>query len=159
MKTWIKRTLIGLLTTGAIFGGLGAWAHNHHRGWGAMSDEEAGMAKAYIVKRIGSRLDLDAGQQAKLGTLADAMHEQRKALVGSTTDPRREMGSLIDGAQFDRTRATALIDAKVVAVREKSPAVVGAMADFYDSLRPEQQTKVRSMLAERGHGHDDEHRR
>ena len=153
MKTWIKRTLIGLFGATALFGGLAAWAHNHHgHGWRAMSEEDAAQMKTRTVDRIGSKLDLDAAQKAKLGVLADALRLQRNALVGTTGNPRADTQGLIAGSTFDRDKAKALIDAKVGAVSTQSPAVVAAMADFYDSLKPEQQAKVRDFLASRGRG-------
>jgi len=153
MKTWIKRTLIGLAAAGTLFGGLAAWAHNHHgHGWRAMSEEDSVQMKTRMVERIGGKLDLDAAQKAKLGVLADTLRTQRNALVGTTSNPRAEMQGLIAGPTFDRAKAKALIDAKVGAVTTQSPAVVAAMADFYDSLKPEQQAKVRDFMASRGRG-------
>ena len=161
MKTWIKRTLIGLVGAAAVFGGLAAWAHNspYRHGWQAMSAEDAATMKAKVIERVGSHLDLDAAQKAKLGVLADKLREQRNALVGTTADPRAELQGLVAGNTFDRARASALIQEKLAAVNTKSPEVVTAMADFYDSLKPEQQAKLREFMArhhghERGHGHD-----
>ena len=157
MKTWIKRTLIGIFGATALFGGLAAWAHNHHgHGWRDMSEEDAAQMKTRIVERIGSKLDLDTAQKAKLGLLADSLRAQRNALVGTTSNPRAEMQGLIAGSTFDRAKAKALIDAKVGAVNTQSPAVVAAMADFYDSLKPEQQAKVREYLA-KGRGRHGSH--
>ena len=157
MKTWIKRTLIGIFGATALFGGLAAWAHNHHgHGWRAMSEEDAAQMKTRMVERIGSKLDLDTAQKAKLGLLADSLRAQRNALVGTTSNPRAEMQGLIAGSTFDRAKAKALIDAKVGAVNTQSPAVVAAMADFYDSLKPEQQAKVREYLA-KGRGRHGSH--
>ena len=155
MKTWIKRTLIGLAAAGVLFGGLAAWANKHHgHGWRTMSEADAAQMKARVVDRIGSKLDLDAAQKVKLGVLADSLRVQRNALVasidGKGTDPRAEVQGLIAGSTFDRTKAKALIDAKVGAVNTQSPAVLAAMADFYDSLKPEQQARVREFLASRG---------
>ena len=152
MKIWIKRTLIAVFGATAIFAGLGAWAHNHHggHGWRAMSEQDAAAMKAKVIEKVGSKLELDATQKAKLGVLADKMREQRNALVGNTTDPRAEVQALIAGPAFDRARASALIEAKVGAVNAKSPEVLNAAADFFDSLRPDQQAKVREFLASRG---------
>ena len=61
--------------------------------------------------------------------------------------PRAELQALIAGSSFDRAKAQALVDGKTAAVRDKAPAVVTAMADFYDSLKPEQQQQLREMLA------------
>ena len=150
MKRWIKRTLIGLLATGALFGGLAAWAHKsyHHRfGWNAISEADAAEMKGRIIEKVGSKLDLDAGQKARLGLLADALREQRNAFVASSADPRTEAQGLIAGNTFDRAKAQQFINAKTAVVNSGSPAVIAAMADFYDSLRPDQQAKVREMLS------------
>ena len=152
MKTWIKRSLIGLAVVGTLFGGVAVWAHNHYRaGWHALSEQDGARMKEHLVKRVGKRLDLDAVQKAKLGTLADKLREQRNALVGSSTDPRTEVTGLIAGPTFDRAKAGSLIDTKVAALTGKSPEVVAALADFYDSLKPEQQAQVRQFVARGGH--------
>lgn len=153
MKPWIKRALIGIFGASVLFGGLAACSHRHHyaHGWQAMSEEDAAKMKAKIVERVGSRLDLDEAQKAKLGVLADKLREQRNALVGNSTDPRAEVASLVAGASFDRAKANSLVEAKTGAITSKSPEVIAAMADFYDSLKPEQQAKVREFMAKRGH--------
>jgi Spy/CpxP family protein refolding chaperone len=61
------------------------------------------------------------------------------------------MKAVLAGSQFDRSRAQALVEAKTAAMREASPAVIAAAADFYDSLKPEQQQKVRGYLERGGH--------
>ena len=155
MKTWIKRTLIGLAAATTLFGGLAAWAHNHHgHGWRAMSEQDAAQMKTRMVDKLGSKLDLDATQKAKLGLLADKLREQRNALVEGSADPRAELAAMMAGPSFDRAKAKSLIDGKLAAVNTKSPEVVAAMADFYDSLKPEQQAMVREYMAKRSHrGH------
>ncbi len=153
MKPWIKRALIGIFGASVLFGGLAACSHRgaYSHGWQAMSEEDAAKMKAKMVERVGSRLDLDEAQKAKLGVLADKLREQRNALVGSSTDPRAEMASLVAGPTFDRAKAKSLVEAKTGAITSKSPEVITAMADFYDSLKPEQQAKVRDFMAKRGH--------
>ena len=153
MKPWIKRALIGIFGASVLFGGLAACSHrgSYSHGWQAMSEEDAAKTKAKIVERVGSRLDLDEAQKAKLGVLADKLREQRNALVGNTSDPRAEMASLVAGPTFDRAKAKSLVEAKTGAITSKSPEVIATMADFYDSLKPEQQAKVREFMAKRGH--------
>ena len=152
MKSWIKRTLIGLFAAGTLLGGLAACSHGMHRhGWHAMSDADMAQMKTRMVDRVGSKLDLDEAQKAKLGVLADQMQAQRKAFIGNGAEPRAELQSLIAGPTFDRAKAATLIEAKVGAVQSQSPAVVAALADFYDSLKPEQQAKVREFMAQRRH--------
>jgi|SRR5450631_2628303 len=154
MKRWMKRSLVGLLGAAAILGGISAWAHeHHHHGWQAMTEQDAAAMKARVVEKVGKHLNLDAAQKAKLATLADRLRDQQVALTGANTDPRADMQSLVAGPTFDRAKAQVLIQAKVSAVTTKSPEVVTALADFYDSLKPEQQAKVREFMARRGGGH------
>lgn len=151
MKRWIKRTLITVFGVTALFGGLAAWASNHyHHRWGSMNAEQRAEMRTRVLERIGSQLELDAAQKAKLAVLADQLQAQRAAIVGTTTNPRAELQGLIAGPAFDRTRAGALLETKLSAVHVAAPQVVNALADFYDSLRPEQQAKVRDFLS-RGH--------
>jgi Spy/CpxP family protein refolding chaperone len=155
-KPWMKRTFIGLAAVGALFGGLAAWAHHRHGphiGWQAMSAEDASRMKARLVEKVGRKLDLDEAQKAKLGALADQLREGRNAVVASTPDPRAELRKLVEGSSFDRNKANALVQAQIGALTTQSPALINAIADFYDSLKPEQQAKVRDFMARRGrHG-------
>ena len=151
MKPWLKRTLIGLIGVTALFGTVAAFSHHHWHahGWQAMSEEDAARLKARLVEKAGRKLDLDEAQKARLGLLADKLREQRNALVGNGPNPRTELQALVGGPTFDRERAARLVQEKTGALQAKSPEVIAALADFYDSLRPEQQAKVRQFI-ERG---------
>ena len=149
MKTWIRRTLIGLASVTALFGGLAAWA-GHAYGWHGHGDPAERQAR--IVDFASRRLDLDAAQKARLEALAVAVQAQRQALVGDAANPRAELQQLIAGPAFDRTQAGALLQAKIRALQLKSPELINAFGDFYDSLRPDQQGKLREALS-RGHRH------
>ena len=150
MKTWIRRTLITLAAVGTLGGGLAACSYGGHHGGhhrGPMTEADVQQLRTRFIDKAASKLDLDAAQQARLATLADALQAQRTALMTGGADPRAEMQALVAGTSFDRSRAQALVDGKTTAVRDKAPAVVTAMADFYDSLKPAQQQQLRDMLA------------
>ncbi len=146
MKTWIKRTLIALAASATLLGGLAACSHNRF-GHGPMSEADIVLMRARFIDKASRKLDLDAAQQARLGVLADAIKDQRAALLAGGTGPRAELQALLAGSSFDRSRAQALVDGKTAAVRDKAPALVAAMGDFYDSLNPTQQQKLREMMA------------
>jgi Spy/CpxP family protein refolding chaperone len=148
MKTWIRRTLIAVLGAAAVLGGLAACAHRGHD-WQAMSAEDSARFKTKMIERVSDKLALDATQKAKLSVLADKVQEQHQALKGKTPDVHADIAALISGPSFDRARAQALVQAKTSAITSKSPEVIAAAADFYDSLRPEQQQKVRDLIASR----------
>jgi Spy/CpxP family protein refolding chaperone len=146
MKIWIKRSLITLFGATLLAGGLTACGHRMH---GPVSDEKVAEFRVKLIDRAGKELELNDAQKAKLGVLADKLRDQRVALMGTGTDPRAQVQALVAGAQFDKARAQALVDEKTAALRAKSPEVIAAMADFYDSLNPTQQQKVRDFMQRR----------
>ncbi len=150
MKTWLKRTLIGLSAVTVLLGGLAACGHrgDHARGW---SDERITDVRGKVIDKVSSKLDLNADQKAKLGVLADQMIASRKAFRGDS-DPRTEIQALIAGDRFDRSKAQQLLDQKLQAAQGNGPQILSAFGDFYDSLNPEQQKQVRERLERRGHG-------
>ncbi len=154
MKPWIKRSLIGVFGAGIALGGLSACGDRHERH--RMGGEYESKFAQKMVDRVSSELELSDVQRQQLVVLSDRVRDQRKALVGSTSDPRAELQSLVSGAQFDRARALTIVEEKTNAIRGKSPEVIAAIADFFDSLNPTQQQKLRDHLQKRnrwfGHG-------
>lgn len=152
MRPWIKRTVFGLFGATVALGGLTACGHRYgHERFADMSAEEQAQFRQRALDRVASRLDLNEEQKKRLDVLATKLQQQRAALRG-TTDPRAEVGSLIAGEKFDRAKAQTLVSEKVAAVNAGSPEVIAAFGDFYDSLSPAQQGKVRDFLQRRHHG-------
>ena len=150
MKTWIKRSLFGLATVAITLGGLAACGTGRHHG--PMTEAQMTEMRGRIVDRVSSELSLDATQKQHLLALADQVQAQKRALTGGAADPRAEWQALIAGPQFDVAKAQSLVSEKTEAVRNQSPAVIAAAATFFDSLRPEQQQKVRDFLNRSRHG-------
>lgn len=152
MKTWIRRTLVGLFGTTLLVGTLGAIVGCSHRSHSAMSEGERAEWRARLVDKAAGKLDLDATQKEKLAALTALMAAERGKVMGAT-DPRAELLGLVAGERFDRSRAQAFVEQRTSALREATPALVAATADFYDGLRPEQQAKLREYLQRsRRHG-------
>jgi Spy/CpxP family protein refolding chaperone len=150
MKPWIRRTLIGLFGATIIMGGLTACGHRYdgRHGWN-MSAEDRVKFRDRMIDRVSNKLDLNEDQKKRLVVLAGKLHEQRAALAGQAGDTRAAVQALVAGDKFDRARAQALVSEKTAAVTAKSPEVIAALADFYDSLTPAQQAKVREFMQHR----------
>ena len=151
MKPWIKRSLIALTSATVVIGGLTACGTrgDHARGW---SDERVTEMRGKAVEKISSKLELNAGQKAKLEVLVDEMIASRKAMRGESGDVRTDIQALIAGDKFDRSKAQQMLDQKTRVLQGSGPKVLAAFGDFYDSLNPEQQKQVRERLERRGHG-------
>ncbi|MFP8835562.1 Spy/CpxP family protein refolding chaperone [Hydrogenophaga sp. XSHU_21] len=147
MKTWIKRTLIGLASATVLVGGLSACGRHHEHG--PASAERISEWRGKAIERVSGRLDLSAEQRQKLEVLADKLIAQRTAMVGQGGDPRTEMKALVAGEKFDRARALNLLDEKTRVLQVGTPEVIEALANFYDSLNPTQQAEVREFMEKR----------
>ena len=153
MRPWLKRSLIGIFGASILIGSMAGCSHQRHHGYfgDRTSDADRAEKRAHMVDKASRKLDLDAAQKAKLTVLADTLEAQRKSMKASGGEPHAELKAVLAGKQFDREKAQSLVDAKTTAMRSASPAVISAAADFYDSLKPEQQQKVREVLDRWGH--------
>ncbi|MFT4266134.1 MAG: periplasmic heavy metal sensor [Xenophilus sp.] len=140
MKAWIRRSLFGLFGGALVAGSLAGCADRHRHGWGGADSAEF---RERIVARMSSRLGLDAAQRAKLNVLADRLQALREAGGGET---RSQFKALFAADKLDRQRAAQLVDEKTAAVRTGSADVIAAAGDFFDSLNPAQQQKVREFM-------------
>lgn len=157
MKPWIKRSLFTLFGASVLIGGLSACSSHPRWGHGPMDETQMTEMRGKMVERISSKLSLDATQRQKLDALADALQAQRRALKGEGGQPREAFQSLMSGSTFDRERARSLLTEKTQTLQQGGPAVIDAMGDFFDSLKPEQQAQVREMM-QRGRGGWGHHR-
>ena len=150
MKTWIKRSLIGLTAVTIVLTGLTACGSrgDHARGW---SYDRITEMRGKTIEKISDKLELNTDQKAKLGVLADEMIASRKAFMGNSADPRADMKALVAGEKFDRSKAQAMLEQKTQVMQGNGPKMLSAFGDFYDSLTPAQQQQVRAKMDRRGH--------
>jgi len=150
MTPWLKRTFVGLFGAPAWAGAPGAASSHMH--WHARREAHVEKFASRAADKLAQALDLDDAQRERLGTLVDRLQAQRSALRGEA-DPRLELQALVADDTFDRWRAQDLVNARLLAVRHEGPRVIAAMGDFFDSLRPDQQQKVRRFLQRGDHAH------
>lgn len=145
-----KRTLIGAFAATFLVFGLSACGHRHHEYGAQMSAEQYAQKRDKMVDWATKKLELNADQRQRLSVVGDKLFEQRTALIGTTKDPRAEIKALVAGDKFDTARAQAMVTEKTGAINAKSPEVIAAIADFYNSLNAIQQQKVRDYMEGRG---------
>lgn len=148
MTPWIKRSLIGLFGLSVALGGLTACGHRHDGGGWQLGAQEQGPFRQRVLDRVAARMELNTEQKQRLAAVADKLREQRLALAGQGGV---QVQALVAGDKFDRARAQTLIAEKTAAVNARSPELVSAFGDFYDSLNPAQQAKLREFM-QRRHG-------
>ena len=155
MKLWIKRTLATALGATLVIGSLSACSSSrehgreHGRFGGNMTEADMTARQTRMVEYAGKKLDLNDAQKQRLSVLGDKLREQRSVLMGASKDPRAELQGIVAGTTFDKAKAQAMVEEKTAVLRSKSPEVITAAADFYDSLNPAQQQQVRELMQRR----------
>jgi periplasmic protein CpxP/Spy len=157
MKTWIKRTLIAVAGATLVLGTLTACGypgghHEGHRGehrHGGWSEERITEMRGKAVDRVSRQLNLNAEQRKKLDALANEMQASQRALQGEGPAPREALAAMLASSTMDRQAATQFLNQKTQVVQSRSPQVINAMGDFFDSLTPDQQAQVRAFLEKR----------
>jgi Spy/CpxP family protein refolding chaperone len=144
MKISIKKTLISIFAVTLVTGALAGCSREHHSNWSAEDT-------ARMRDKVADKLDLTTPQRQKLTVLVDQLLVVKNSVRGDSADPRSEFSTLISGDTFDRAKAQGMLDDKTKALQADGPATITALADFYDSLDPQQQAKVREKLGPR-HG-------
>ena len=146
MKFSLKKILLGV-AGGALVLGAVSGCSGRHSGHGSEADQAKHQSR--MVDKASKKLELTEPQKQQLTVLADKLQQQRSALMGASNDPRAELQALLAGNKLDKSKAQALLDEKTVAIKNKSPEVIAAAADFYDSLNPAQQQQIRDLMSRR----------
>ena len=133
---------------GRHFGGH--HGHHHHVHHGGRFDGDAADLVELLADRISQRLDLNDEQEARLARLLAAAQQPRPALRRAVLVP--ELRALLAGTTLDREAARLLLSERVAAVQAAAPALIDALADFFDVLDAEQQQVLRFMLRLKGRG-------
>lgn len=138
--------VIGLL---AVLGA--AWAK--HNGYCAGGDR-----MQYVAERVARKLDLTDEQQAKLQTFTETLRQLRGDWGGRRKALTDELAGLLAAPSLDRNRVGELLDEQHQAMARRKGKIVDAFADFSDSLKPEQRTRLSELSGERlghrwGHPH------
>ncbi len=141
MKTatkWILVSVGGIaLVSTLAFGGS---RYGHH-------DPEAFAER--LMERVTEKLELNAAQTEKLHGIKDAITDAREKLRENRKDKRDEVLTLLEQPTLDQEKAMALLTERGDAMKEQAPKVIAAIADFYDSLTPEQQQTLRESIKKR----------
>jgi len=140
-----RLTKIAIVSSVLVIGaGMLAACGYHHK----TPEERA----EWIVKKVSDELDLNDMQKEKLDVVKTEMMKLRKEFNGDRASTRKQVLALVSQPTLDRDALMNMINVRTQAVSNDAPQIVAAFGDFYDSLNPEQQAKVREHI-EKGMEH------
>jgi protein CpxP len=148
METAMNKTRLALIAGAVVLAGALSACNPHH-----FNKEDRAEHAAWIVESIGRKLDLNDAQKAKLDIVKTRLLAAREEADTRRDADAKEIVALLSQPTFDRARAEALVQSHTRAIETKAAEVIAAFGDFYDSLTPAQQQKLRERVESRINGH------
>ncbi|UCB55006.1 MAG: Spy/CpxP family protein refolding chaperone [Thiotrichales bacterium] len=134
-----KRSII-LVTGGALLV-AGVVACNHGMYFG--SAEERG---EWMVEKVTRELELNRLQQDKLTAVKDEFLDLRRTMRSDREQTRTDVLAMLQQPTLDRDRANTIVAQYVDKVSARSPRIIDAVGNFYDSLDDEQREELTGFI-------------
>ena len=99
-----------------------------------------------ITQSSTKKLDLNETQKASLNTLKEELLSTRQAMKSNREADFSILQELLSQSRFDQERANTAMDSHIQEISSRAPGVISAVADFWDSLNPEQQATVKTKI-------------
>lgn len=100
----------------------------------------------HITKSITKKLGLNETQQAKLNSLKEEILSSRQAMKTNREAGFSTLRELLSQPHFDQERANTALDNHLQTISSRTPDVISAVGNFWDSLNPEQQATVKAKM-------------
>lgn len=127
-----KLAIIGTGTL-LVIGSISACSHKYR-------DPEHRAQK--MVEWVADDLELNEAQKDKLNILSKKMLTSRKQMREQFSSSRDEMKNMLSQPKLDEKKILRMVHKHTQAMNEQAPGIVAAMADFYNTLSPEQRTNL-----------------
>jgi len=134
-----RRTLIYM--TGGVLLTAGVVACNHGMHFG--SAEERG---EWMVQKVSKELELNETQQARLVEVKDEFLEARRTMRSDREQTRADVLAMLQQPTLDRDKANAIVSLHMTTISSRSPVIIDAIGNFYDSLENGQRAELREFI-------------
>lgn len=145
-----KRTIVIITAGTLLIGGVAACKHKMH----SASAEERG---EWVVDKVSKELELNDSQRIKLVEVKDQFIAVRKSMRSDREEARKEVLAMLKQPTMDREKVNALVNQKIAIVSEKSPSIIDAIGNFYDSLDDWQRAELSEFIEEKMERHARHH--
>ena len=130
-----------IFMTGGVLLTVGVVACNHGVHFG--SAEERG---EWMVQKVTNELELDQTQQARLAAVKNEFLDMRKSMRSDREQTRTDVLAMLKQPTLDRGKANAIVGQYIEKVNSRSPVIIDAIGDFYDSLDDAQRAELTAVL-------------
>ena len=144
-----KRTFIVLTAGTLLITGVAACNHGMYHG----SAEERG---EWIVQKVSKELELNETQRTRLAEVKDEFLDMRSTMRSDRAQMQQEVLAMLQQPTLDRDRVSTIVNQKIATINSRSPDIIDAIGNFYDSLDDSQRAELREFIEhkmEHHHGH------
>ena len=145
-----KRAIIVITGGALLIGGVVACNRGMHCG----SPEERGK---WMVEKVSKELELNETQQARLVEMKDEFLDVRKAMRSNREQTRTDVLALLNQPTLDREKVNTIVGQHIETISMRSPAIIDAIGNFYDSLDDSQRAELREFIEHKMDRHDKRH--
>lgn len=128
-----------IFSTVILLGSLGACSYWH------MTPEEKAR---WFTDEVSEELELDDNQKIKLEHLVNSFMKSREAFYKDRQESRAAVLEMVQDETFDQQRALSMIREKTRLIGQQAPSVIGAYAEFHNSLSNKQRSRIHERLTE-----------
>ena len=140
-RTIIYMTGIALLTTSIIACNRG-------------TAEERGER---MVQKVTEKLELTETQQARLSEVKNEFLEMRKTMRSNREQTQTDIQAMLKQPTLDRNKANSIVNQHIETIHSRSPAIIDAIGNFYDSLDDAQRAELREFIEDKMENHHGRH--
>ncbi len=140
-RTIIYMTGIALLTTSIVACNRG-------------TPEERGER---MVEKVTEELELTATQQGRLSEVKKEFLDMRKTMQSNREQTKTDIQAMLKQPTLDRNKANSIVNQHIETIHSRSPAIIDAIGNFYDSLDNTQRAELREFIEDKMEHHHGRH--
>ena len=110
-----------------------------------------------MVQKVSDELELTETQQTRLTEVKNEFIELRKTMRSNREQTKTDLQAMLKQPTLDRTRANSIVNQHIETIHSRSPVIIDALGNFYDSLDDTQRAELREFIEDKMDHHHGRH--
>ena len=110
-----------------------------------------------IVQKVTKKLELTDTQQTRLSEVKNEFLEMRKTMQSNREQTQTDIQAMLKQPTLDRNKANSIVNQHIETIHSRSPVIIDAIGNFYDSLDDAQRAELREFIEDKMEHHHRRH--
>lgn len=110
-----------------------------------------------MVQKVTEELELTETQQARLTDVKNEFLEIRKTMRTNREQTKTDIQTMLQQPTLDRSKANSMVNQHIETIHSRSPVIIDAIGNFYDSLDDTQRAELREFIEDKMDHHHGRH--